>query len=114
MSIMSGARDTLATLVFEQALRQVRDRQLERVRERRPMTEAELHAAERDAALSAARHVYRDETAMAMGIASLPGERDHRKDYASRTTAAADMALLATHRLICAVPIVGDPEHAVR
>jgi hypothetical protein len=51
---------------------------------------------------------------MAMGIASRPGERDHRKDYASRPTAAADMALLATHRLICAVPIVGDPEHAAR
>ncbi|AMM25108.1 hypothetical protein [Variovorax sp. PAMC 28711] len=113
MSIMSGARDTLSTLVFEQALRQVRDRQLERMRDGRPMNDAELRAAEREAALAAARHVYGDDTAMAMGIASQAGERDHRKDYASRTTAAADMALLATHRLICAVPIVGDPEHAV-
>lgn len=114
MSIMSSARDTLSTLLFEQALRQVRDMQLERMRDGRPMSDDELRAAERDAALHAARHSYSDDTAMAMGIASRPGERDHRKDYASRPTAAADMALLATHRLICAVPIVGDPEHAAR
>lgn len=114
MSIMSSARDTVSTLAFEQALRLVRDRQLERMRDGRPMTDDELRRAERDAALGTARLMYSDDTVMAMGIASRPGERDHRSDYASRTTAAADMALLATHRLICAVPIVGDPEQALR
>ena len=47
-------------------------------------------------------------------MAAHAGARDHRKDYAARTTASADMAVLATHRQICRIPIVGDPELAPR
>jgi hypothetical protein len=114
MSIMSGMRDTLASLSFERALREVRDLQIQRMLDGRPLTAQELQALERDAALQAARQMYCDETALAWGMAEQAGQRDHRKDYASRSTASADMAVLATHRQICRIPIVGDPELAPR
>ncbi len=114
MSIMSGMRDTLANLSFERALREVRDLQIQRMLDGRPLSQQELQALERDAALKAARQMYCDETVLAWGIAQNAGQRDHRKDYASRSTASADMAVLATHRWICRIAIVGDPELAPR
>ena len=110
MSIMSGMRDTLSNLSFERALREVRDLQIQRMLEGRPLGAQELQDLERNAALQAARQMYCDDTVLAWGIAQQAGERDHRKDYAARTTASADMAVLATHRQICRIPIVGDPE----
>ena len=114
MSIMSGLRDTVAALSFDRRLQEVRDQQLQRVLDGRPMTDDELREAEREAALQVARLMYSDDTALAMGIATQRGERDHRKDYAARSSTQADVAALVTHQVICALPVVGDPEHAVR
>lgn len=110
MSIMKSLRDTTASLAFDRALQAVRDRQLQSVLDGTPMSEEALHEAEREAALGVARHFYNDDTALAMGIASRRGERDHRADYAARANVAADQAALFTHRAMCAVPVVGDPE----
>ena len=110
MSILGGLRDTLAHLAFEQALREVRDLQLTRMLTGHPLKEHQLQQLEREAALGAARALYSDEVVLAWGLAQQSGERNHRQDYAQRGTASADMAVLATHRQICQLPIVGDPQ----
>jgi hypothetical protein len=114
MSILSGMRDTLSHLAFERALRELRDLQIQRMLDGRPLDAQALQDLERDAALHTARQMYCDTTVLAWGMAAHAGARDHRKDYAARTTASADMAVLATHRQICRIPIVGDPELAPR
>lgn len=109
MSILSGARDVLSLLAFERALGRVRDQQLQRMLDGRPMSDDELRQAEREAALATARQLYADDTALAMGLARAPGERDHRRDYAARSSAPAEVAALSSHHALCRLPIVGDP-----
>ena len=113
MSIMSSLRDTTASIAFDRALQGVRDRQIDSLLDGRPMSDDALREAERQAALAVARRFYNDETALAMGLATRAGERDHKQDYARRMQATADQATLFTHHLICALPVVGDPAHAV-
>ena len=114
MSLMSGLRDTIATLAFDRQLQAVRERQIAGVLDGVPLSEDALREAERQAALTVARQMYNDDVALAMGIAVKPGERDHRKDYAARSSAQGDVSVLAAHRIICGLPIVGDPAHGVR
>jgi hypothetical protein len=113
MSIMSSLRDTAASLAFDRALQGVRDLQIQRLLDGRPMGGDELREAEKSAVLGVARHFYNDDTALAMGLAAQAGERDHKRDYAGRAQAPADQATLFTHRLICALPVVGDPANAL-
>ena len=115
MSVLSNLRDTISALSLEVALRDVRERQLRRLLlDDNPMTEQELRAAEREVVLATARLMYCDETAQAMGIVASAGRLDHRKDYASRATASADLMCLWTHQLLCRLPVVGDPAFAAQ
>ena len=113
MSLMSSLRDTAAALAFDRALQGVRHLQIQRLLDGRPLGEAALRAAETEAALGVARTLYSDDTVIAMGIAAQSGERNHKRDYAARTNAGSDIATLFTHRCICAIPVVGDPAHAL-
>jgi hypothetical protein len=114
MSLMSGLRDTIATIAFDRRLQTVRERQIAGVLDGAPLSDDALREAEKDAALAVARQMYNDDAALAMGIAEQAGERDHRKDYGARSSAQGDVSVLTAHRIICGLPIVGDPAHGVR
>lgn len=112
MSMMTNLRDITASIMFGRELQAVRDAQLQQMLDGQPMSDEQLRAAEQEAVLRVARQLYSDKTALAMGFAKAPGERDHKRDYAARTNANADAAALFTHRVICELPVVGDPAHA--
>lgn len=114
MSLMSGLRDTIATIAFDRHLQAVRERQIVGMLDGAPLSDDALREAEKQAALTVARQMYNDETALAMGIAGQAGERDHRKDYAARSSAQGDVSVLVAHRILCGLPIVGDPAHGVQ
>lgn len=108
MSIMSGFRDTLASLALEQALGRLRDEQIERLLAGAPLSDEQLRQAEKAIAMQLAQHYWGGACASALGISAAP---DVAAAYAARCTVAGDAAALLTHRILCQIPVVGDPAH---
>jgi len=110
VSIMSSFRDTLSTLSLEQALGRLRDQQMDRLLDGKPISDEALRQAERAIAVQLAEHFYGDATHQAMAIAPGDGQGGVLSSFAARSTVMADAAILLAHRMLCRVPVVGDPE----
>ncbi len=108
MSIMSGFRDTLASLALEQALGRLRDEQIERLLAGAPLSDEQLRQSEKTIAMQLAQHYWGEACTSALAIPSVP---DVVAAYAARCTVASDAAVLLTHRILCQIPVVGDPAH---
>lgn len=108
MSIMSGFRDTLASLALEQALGRLRDEQIERLLAGAPLSDEQLRQSEKAIAMQLAQHYWGEACTSALAIPAAP---DVVAAYAARCTVAGDAATLLTHRILCQIPVVGDPAH---
>jgi hypothetical protein len=111
MSILSNMRDVVANIALGKALEGVRDRQLAAVRSGTALAPAQLLDLEREAVARVAKTYYNPTRSAGLGLEEV--KVDHKTQYAERGTVCTDIALQETHRILCSLPIVGDPQFDV-
>lgn len=109
MSILSNSRDLVASIALCKAMEAVRNRQLQAVRDGKPLSTQEIEALEKEANAGIITEFYSAERSRLIGLD--PGSTARRAQYMNRSTAMADLATLENHRLISRLPVVGDAQY---
>ena len=73
-----------------------------------PLSDEQLRQSEKTIVMHLAQHYWGEAYTSALAIPAAP---DVVAAYAAHCTVASDAAVLLTHRILCQIPVVGDPTH---
>jgi hypothetical protein len=105
MSILRNMRDIAANMALVEALDGIRKEQLAAAATGAKLESADLVSREQLAVRGVVTKFYGNEVSAQLGLES--GQTERRDQYQRRSTAIADEVALETHRILCALPIVG-------
>ena len=111
MSLLTNMRDVVANIALVKAMESVRTRQLAAIREGTAVDARQLGIWEKEALTKVVNAYYSAEKSAQLGLTG--ADVNYKEQYRTRGTDLADLAAMENHRLLCALPIVGEPKFDV-